>query len=157
RILAACLRSAADPDRAVRAERHRQLPAAHKEKRMSGATDDILIVRHLTKRYHGILAIDDLSLTGRQRELHAIIGPNGAGKTTVIKLLTGEVRPDGGDVLFAGRNLRRLGEAARSQIGLARSFQITSLFGDFTALGNVRLAIQAHSGHSFRLWRDAAT
>ncbi|MBO0335060.1 ABC transporter ATP-binding protein [Sneathiella sp. CAU 1612] len=116
-------------------------------------TPDLLIVENLVKRYDGLLATDDLSLTVRQGELHAIIGPNGAGKTTLIKQLTGEIRSDAGRVIFAGQNLKRVSEPGRSHIGLARSFQITSLFQNFTVLENVCLAVQAHSGHSFRFWK----
>lgn len=114
---------------------------------------DLLVIENLVKRYDGLLATDDLSLTVREGELHAIIGPNGAGKTTLIKQLTGEIPSDGGRVTFAGKNLKRLSEPARSHIGLARSFQITSLFQEFTVLENVCLAVQAHSGHSFRFWK----
>jgi branched-chain amino acid transport system ATP-binding protein len=116
-------------------------------------TQDLLVIENLVKRYDGLLATDDLSLTVREGELHAIIGPNGAGKTTLIKQLTGEIPSDGGRVTFAGRNLKRLSEPQRSHLGLARSFQITSLFQEFTVLENVSLAVQAHSGHSFHFWK----
>lgn len=115
--------------------------------------NDILIVENLVKRYDGLLATDELSLTVREGELHAIIGPNGAGKTTLIKQLTGEIPSDGGKIIFNGRNLRRHSEPKRSHLGLARSFQITSLFQNFTVLENIRLAVQAHSGHSFQFWK----
>ncbi|WP_340149711.1 ABC transporter ATP-binding protein [uncultured Sneathiella sp.] len=115
--------------------------------------NDILIVEKLVKRYDGLLATDGLSLTVREGELHAIIGPNGAGKTTLIKQLTGEIPSDGGKIIFNGRNLRRHSEPKRSHLGLARSFQITSLFQNFTVLENIRLAVQAHSGHSFQFWK----
>ncbi|MCF8468257.1 MAG: ABC transporter ATP-binding protein [Sneathiella sp.] len=114
---------------------------------------DILVVDKLVKHYDGLLATDDLSLKVREGELHAIIGPNGAGKTTLIKQLTGEIASDSGSVLFGGKNIHRLSESERSHIGLARSFQITSLFKDFTVLENVILAVQAHKGHSFRFWK----
>ncbi|MEH6546873.1 MAG: ABC transporter ATP-binding protein [Sneathiella sp.] len=116
---------------------------------------DLLIVDNLVKRYGGLLATDSLSLTVRQGELHAIIGPNGAGKTTLIKQLTGEILSDTGSVSFDGRQIRRMSEPARSHLGLARSFQITSLFQNFSVLENIMLAVQAHSGHSFRFWRPA--
>lgn len=116
-------------------------------------TTNILTVEKLVKHYDGLLATDELSIDVCEGELHAIIGPNGAGKTTLIKQLTGEISPDSGRITFAGRNLRRLTEPQRSHIGLARSFQITSLFKNFTVLDNVRLAVQAHSGHSFHFWR----
>ena len=85
-------------------------------------------------------------------ELHAIIGPNGAGKTTLISQLTGQLMPNSGTVHFAGRDVTRLPSYQRSRLGLARSFQITSLLPDFTAADNVALAAQAHDGHSFRFW-----
>jgi branched-chain amino acid transport system ATP-binding protein len=88
-------------------------------------------------------------------ELHAIIGPNGAGKTTLIGQLTGELVPDTGRIAFESRDITALPVYDRSRLGLARSFQITSLFPNFTALENVALAVQAHAGHSFRFWREA--
>ena len=115
----------------------------------------LLAIEALTKRFGGVVASDGISLALAPGELHAIIGPNGAGKTTLIGELTGEIRPDSGHVRFGGRDITTLPVYRRSQLGLARSFQITSLFPDFTALDNVALAVQAHSGHSFRFWRDA--
>jgi branched-chain amino acid transport system ATP-binding protein len=102
-----------------------------------------------------LVASDAISLAIPPGELHAIIGPNGAGKTTLIGQLTGEITSDDGRILFAGSDITRLPSWRRSMLGLARSFQITSVFPDFTALDNVALAVQAHSGHSFRFWRDA--
>lgn len=118
-------------------------------------TEALLQVKNLSKRFGGIVATDDLSLDVRQGELHALIGPNGAGKTTLITQLTGQLTPDTGAVLFAGRDISGLPAYQRSQLGLARSFQITSLFLDMTALDNVALAVQAHTGHSFRFWKPA--
>jgi branched-chain amino acid transport system ATP-binding protein len=114
-----------------------------------------LEIEALTKRFGGVAASDGISLALRPGELHAIIGPNGAGKTTLIGQLTGEIAPDSGRIQFEGRDITTLPVFRRSRLGLARSFQITSLFPDFTALDNVALAVQAHSGHSFRFWRDA--
>jgi branched-chain amino acid transport system ATP-binding protein len=88
-------------------------------------------------------------------ELLAVIGPNGAGKTTLIAQLSGQLRPDIGRIYFDGRDITALPAYRRSLIGLARSFQITSLFLDFSVLDNVALAAQAHAGHSFRFWRNA--
>jgi branched-chain amino acid transport system ATP-binding protein len=118
-------------------------------------TTDLLIIDNMVKRYGGLLATDALSLTVRQGELHAIIGPNGAGKTTLIKQLTGEIQSDAGSVTFDGKQIHRMSEPARSHLGLARSFQITSLFQNFSVLENITLAVQAHHGHSFRFWRPA--
>jgi branched-chain amino acid transport system ATP-binding protein len=118
-------------------------------------TQPLLQIDGLTKRFGGVIACDGVTLGVAAGELHAVIGPNGAGKTTLIGQLTGEIAPDAGRIVFAGRDITDLPVHRRSAIGLARSFQITSLFLDFTALDNVALAVQAHDGHSFRFWRDA--
>ena len=115
----------------------------------------LLQIEGLSKRFQGVVASDGIALEIRQGELHALIGPNGAGKTTLIGQLTGEVAPDSGSIRFADLDITALPTHRRSALGLARTFQITSLFLDFTALDNVALAVQAHSGHSFRFWRNA--
>ena len=115
----------------------------------------LLEIDGLSKRFGGVVASDDISLSVPQGELHAIIGPNGAGKTTLIGQLAGELAPDAGRIRFEGQDVTALPTYRRSQLGLARSFQITSLFPDFTALDNVALAVQAHAGHSFHFWRPA--
>ena len=115
----------------------------------------LLQVDGLTKRFGGVLASDNVVLDVRPGELHAIIGPNGAGKTTLIGQLTGEIASNAGRIHFDGQDITALPVPERSQLGLARSFQITSLFPDFTALDNVALAVQAHAGHSFHFWREA--
>ena len=117
--------------------------------------DALLKVDGITKRFGGILASDDITLSVPAGELHAIIGPNGAGKTTLIGQLTGEITPSSGTVTFAGEDITALPTYKRSIKGLARSFQITSLFLDLTALDNVALAVQAHAGNSFHFWRNA--
>jgi branched-chain amino acid transport system ATP-binding protein len=118
-------------------------------------TKALLEVEGLVKRFRGVVASDHIQLDVREGELHAIIGPNGAGKTTLISQVAGEIRSDAGYIRFAGRDITALPTYRRSLLGLARSFQITSLFLDFTVLDNVALAVQAHSGHSFRFWRAA--
>ena len=115
----------------------------------------LLEIDGLTKRFGGVIASDGISLVVERGELHAVIGPNGAGKTTLIGQLTGEIAPDAGRIRFEGRDITAMPVFRRSTLGLARSFQITSLFPEFTALDNVALAVQAHSGHSFRFWRTA--
>ena len=87
--------------------------------------------------------------------MHALIGPNGAGKTTVIKQLAGELAPDAGRILFDGADITALPAYRRARLGLARSFQITSVFERMSARENLALAVQAHKGHSFRFWRAA--
>jgi len=117
--------------------------------------DALLEIDSLTKRFGGVVASDAISLAVPRGELHAVIGPNGAGKTTLIGELSGEIAPDDGRIRFEGGDVTLLPSWRRSRLGLARSFQITSLFADFTALDNVALAVQAHAGHSFRFWRPA--
>ena len=116
----------------------------------------MLEVRGLVKSFGALRATDGVDLEVREGETHAIIGPNGAGKTTFISQLAGNLRPDGGTIRFAGEDVTRLAAPKRARRGLARSFQITSIYPEFTALQNVALAVQAHSGHSFRFWRPAA-
>ena len=113
---------------------------------------NMLQIRLLTKRYGGLLATDQLSLSLAAGELHAIIGPNGAGKTTLIAQLSGEVAPDSGAIEFDGHDITALLPAQRALRGLARSYQITSVFPEFSVLENVTLAMQAHRGHSFGFW-----
>lgn len=115
----------------------------------------LLEIEDLSKRFGGVIAADGISLMLPAGELHAIIGPNGAGKSTLIAQLTGEIAPDSGRIRFDGEDVTTVPAYRRSQLGLARSFQVTTLFPDFTALDNVALSVQAHSGHSFRFWRDA--
>jgi len=117
--------------------------------------EPLLQVENLAKRFEGIVASDDLTLEVVRGELHAVIGPNGAGKTTLITQISGELTPDAGCVRFAGTDITALPTYQRSALGLARSFQITSLFLDLSVLDNVALAVQAHTGHSFKFWRNA--
>ncbi len=117
--------------------------------------DPLLRVEKLVRRFGGVIATDHVSLDVAKGELHAIIGPNGAGKTTLISQLTGQLSPNSGTIHFAGQDITSLPAWRRSALGLARSFQITSLLPDFTASDNVALAAQAHDGHSFRFWGSA--
>jgi branched-chain amino acid transport system ATP-binding protein len=115
----------------------------------------LLEVERLTKRFGGVIAADAISFALPAGELHAVIGPNGAGKSTLIGQLSGEIGSDGGHIRFDGKDITNLPVYRRCRLGLARSFQVTTLFADFTALDNVALSVQAHSGHSFRFWRNA--
>lgn len=118
-------------------------------------TEALVRVENLVKRFGGLVATNNVSLSLLKGEVHALIGPNGAGKTTLINQLSGQLRPDSGRVMIGDRDVTLAPVAARARMGLARQFQITSLFyGDFTVLDNVALAIQACQGHSFRFWRD---
>ncbi|MEA3193803.1 MAG: branched-chain amino acid transport system ATP-binding protein [Betaproteobacteria bacterium] len=115
----------------------------------------MLEVAALTKSFGALRATDGVTLKIEEGETHAIIGPNGAGKTTLISQLAGDLRPDAGSIRFAGEDITALPAPRRARRGLARSFQITSIYREFTTLQNVALAVQARSGHSFRFWRRA--
>jgi branched-chain amino acid transport system ATP-binding protein len=117
--------------------------------------EPILEIRGLSKSFGALKATDDVSLDLRPGEIHALIGPNGAGKSTLIKQIVGEVRQDAGTIRFEGRAIDALGPAERARLGLARSFQVSSVLPEFTVLQNVMLAVQGASGESFRFLRPA--
>ncbi len=117
--------------------------------------ETLLKVTRLSKHFGGIVATDQVSLDVEEGLIHAIIGPNGAGKTTLIAQLAGELRPDSGDIEFAGHSILHYSTARRAREGLARSFQITSVVMPMTLLENVMLAVQGTAGHSFRFWAPA--
>ena len=118
-------------------------------------SDALLRVDGLIKRFGGLVATNNLSLDVRNGELHALIGPNGAGKTTFISQLAGELYQDEGAIHFEGKEISAWKTAVRVKHGLARSFQITQLLPDYSALDNVALAVQARNGHSYHFWKDA--
>jgi branched-chain amino acid transport system ATP-binding protein len=117
----------------------------------------MLDIKDLHKSFGGVTATDGISLGIEKGELHAIIGPNGAGKTTLIAQLSGDLAPDAGQIIFDGKDITSVPTHARSHYGLARSFQITSVFMGMSVIDNVSLAVQAHDGHSFRFWEHAST
>ena len=109
----------------------------------------------LCKQFGGITATNNIDLDINEGEIHAVIGPNGAGKTTLISQLSGDLKADKGAILFQGDLINTMSSNKRSLLGIARTFQITSLMLDMSTLENVALAVQAHSGHSYRFWQDA--
>jgi branched-chain amino acid transport system ATP-binding protein len=113
----------------------------------------MLRLEAIHKRFGGVVATDGVSLEVRQGEVHALIGPNGAGKTTLISQISGSLLPDAGRVLFLEKDLTRSSLHERVRLGLARSYQITSIFRRFSVLDNVALAVQARTGSSFSFWR----
>jgi branched-chain amino acid transport system ATP-binding protein len=116
-------------------------------------TAALLSLRGLRKRFGGLTVTDDVTLDVLPGEIHAVIGPNGAGKTTLINEISGVLPVDAGTIAFEGRDVTRLPLHRRARLGLARSFQITSIVPAFTALENTALAVQAGAGSSFRfLW-----
>ena len=111
----------------------------------------------LVKNYGALRVTDDVSIDIRAGELHAVIGPNGAGKTTLINQLSGELRPDTGRILFDGQDCTALPVGRRARRGLLRSYQITSIFEEFTVLENAVLAALAARRHPWRFWRPMGT
>jgi len=116
-----------------------------------------LRVDSLSKHFGGVVALDAVTLEVHAGEIHALIGPNGAGKTTLVHLLSGALAPDTGRVHFDGADVTARKFHERVALGLARSYQITSVFRAFSALDNVALAVQARSGSSLRFWAPLAT
>jgi branched-chain amino acid transport system ATP-binding protein len=118
--------------------------------------EPLLKVQGLVKRFGGLVATDKVSLDIRHGEIHALIGPNGAGKTTLIAQLSGSLASDAGRLGFDGSDISALPQHERVRRGLARSYQITSIFKKFSVLDNVALAVQARSGTSMSFWRPLA-
>ncbi len=112
--------------------------------------EPVLSIRDLRKTFGALKATDGVSLDLRPGEIHALIGPNGAGKSTLIHQIAGSLRPDSGSIRFLGQEVGSLDVAARARMGLGRSFQISSLALEFSALRNVMLAVQSRQGSSFR-------
>ncbi|MEH6402911.1 MAG: ABC transporter ATP-binding protein [Sneathiella sp.] len=115
--------------------------------------DPVLEIKNLFKSFGALRATDDVSLDLYPGEIHALIGPNGAGKSTLIKQISGDYQPDLGSIHFLGKDMAGLGVADRAQLGLGRTFQVSSLALEFSALRNVMLAVQAKSGSSFRFFK----
>lgn len=107
-------------------------------------------VQGLVKRFGGLLATDHVSLTVEQGEIHALIGPNGAGKTTLVNQISGLLAPDAGRIVLGGQDLTHLPMHRRVALGLSRCFQVTRIFPNQSVRDNLVLAVQAHSGSSFR-------
>ncbi|MEQ5801176.1 ABC transporter ATP-binding protein [Halomonas sp. H10-9-1] len=115
----------------------------------------VLALEGLSKRFGALTATDDVSLTLRPGEIHALIGPNGAGKSTLIAQIAGSLRPDSGRILLGGEEVSGLSIAARARRGLGRSFQVSSLAEPLPVIRNVMIGVQAMAGHSFRFWKPA--
>ncbi len=117
----------------------------------------MLQLEGISKRFGGVVATDDVTLSIEAGEVHALIGPNGAGKTTLIGQICGSLRCDAGRMRFGGKDITHMPQHARVVAGLARSFQITSIFARFSVLDNLALAVQARSGSSFSFWRPVSS
>jgi branched-chain amino acid transport system ATP-binding protein len=119
--------------------------------------EPLLAVEGVAKHFGGVVAVDAVSLEVSAGEIHALIGPNGAGKTTLVHLLSGALAADCGRIRFAGVDVTARACHERVALGLARSYQVTSLFRGFSALDNLALAVQARSGSSLAFWTPLAT
>jgi branched-chain amino acid transport system ATP-binding protein len=113
----------------------------------------MLRLEGVSKRFGGVVATDRVSLEVAAGEVHALIGPNGAGKTTLVGLISGGLAADAGEILFEEKNITGMKQHDRVRSGLARSYQITSIFRKLSVLDNLALAVQARSGSSFSFWR----
>jgi len=118
------------------------------------AAGAVISTRDLTMRFGGHVAVDRVALDVPAGVLKSVIGPNGAGKTTLFNLLSGQLRPSAGRVLFKGVDVTGLAPSARTRLGIGRSFQLTNVFPTLTVLENVRLAVQSRRGPAFSAWRD---
>lgn len=114
----------------------------------------ILETKGLTKDFGGLRAVDAVDLQVKFGTIHSIIGPNGAGKTTLFNLLTGFLPPSQGQIYFSGKQLTGLTPSEISHLGIARTFQITSIFPDLTVRENVRIGIQSRTRHNYKLLRN---
>jgi branched-chain amino acid transport system ATP-binding protein len=117
----------------------------------------VLELKGLSKRFGGVIATDGVALDVKPGEVHALIGPNGAGKTTLVAQIAGDLASDGGTIVFDGADVTRAPQHQRVRAGLARSYQVTSVFRRLSVLDNLALAVQARSGSSFSFWRPVAS
>ena len=120
------------------------------------STEIIFETINLTKRFGALLAVDNVNIRVRKNSLHAIIGPNGAGKTTFFNLLSGNLEPTGGQVIFKGRDITHQPVHRTIHFGIGRSFQITNIFPNLTVFENIRLAAQALGQDNFKFWQAAS-
>ncbi len=115
----------------------------------------LLQTRSLTKEFRGFTAVSQVSLSVAEGSIHALVGPNGAGKTTLFNLLTGFLAPTSGTIMYAGQDITGLQPEQIAHRGIARSFQITSLFDQMSLVDHVELALASPTGLGYRFWRSA--
>ena len=120
--------------------------------------NEVLLAAHkLTRRFGGLVANQDVSVSISRGMIHVLLGPNGAGKSTCINMLSGDLPPSEGRIEFMGQDITRLSAAERSQVGIGRSYQRTNIFPQFTVLENVRLAAQSRRQQPWRIFTRAMT
>ncbi|HEX5394402.1 MAG TPA: ABC transporter ATP-binding protein [Rhodocyclaceae bacterium] len=122
---------------------------------MTSNTSPLLVAENLTKRFGGLAANQGVNLVLERGKLHALLGPNGAGKSTCINMLSGDLPPTEGRILFSGRDITRMSAHQRSQVGIGRSYQRTNIFPQFSVFENVRLAAQSRKQRAWKIFSDA--
>jgi branched-chain amino acid transport system ATP-binding protein len=133
-------------------------PPSMVDRQIEGVMDPEIIIetRNLTKQFGALVAVDNVSLKVRRNSLHAIIGPNGAGKTTFFNLLSRNLEPTSGQVIFKGRDITHQPIHRTIHFGIGRSFQITNIFPNLTVFENIRLAAQALGQDNFKFWQPVS-
>src|SRR3990167_2000695 len=116
----------------------------------------IIQTRQIRKEFGALIAVDDVSLRVQANTFHSIIGPNGAGKTTFFNLLSGNLEPTSGKVIYKGRDITHQPVHRTIHFGIGRSFQITNIFPNLTVFENIRLASQALGSDNFKFWQAAS-
>jgi len=116
----------------------------------------ILETQNIRKQFGGLVAVDNVSIKVRKNSLHAIIGPNGAGKTTFFNLLSGNLEPTSGKVIYKGQDITHQPVHRTIHFGIGRSFQITNIFPNLTVFENIRLASQALGSDNFKFWQASS-
>ena len=116
----------------------------------------ILSIQNLSKKFGAVIASEDVSIDLYQGEIHGLIGPNGAGKSTLIKQISGEIKQDSGKIVLGENEISNQPVFQRAKMGLARSFQVSSIIPSFTVLENVILAIQGNLGQTFKFWKPVS-
>ncbi|MGC1667094.1 MAG: ATP-binding cassette domain-containing protein, partial [Pseudolabrys sp.] len=116
----------------------------------------VLAIRSLSKTFGGVRAVNDVSFEIAQGEFLAMIGPNGAGKSTCFNMINGQLTPDSGQILFAGRDVAGLASREVWRLGVGRTFQVAATFSSMTVIENVQMALISHARETYRLWRTAS-
>jgi branched-chain amino acid transport system ATP-binding protein len=116
----------------------------------------VLAIRSLSKTFGGVRAVNDVSFEIAQGEFLAMIGPNGAGKSTCFNMINGQLEPDSGQILFAGRDIVGLETRDVWRLGVGRTFQVAATFGSMTVAENLQMALISHAHETYHLWRPAA-
>jgi branched-chain amino acid transport system ATP-binding protein len=115
----------------------------------------VLAIRSLSKTFGGVRAVNDVSFEIAQGEFLAMIGPNGAGKSTCFNMINGQLKPDSGSILFAGRDIAGLETRDVWRLGVGRTFQVAATFGSMTVVENVQMALISHAREIYHLWRPS--